>query len=461
LAAFRVALGVVLLADLWIRSGSMVPLLTDEGFFTRELAMELAPQPLFSPFHMATGSVAGTTVLMVLQALLAGAFIVGFRTRVIAAISLVMLVSLHQRNLLATSAIDSLFRFYLLWCIFLPMGESWSVDALRSRRREHRWVCSVASAALLLQAWFLYWHAVVSKFQADAWLEGRAVYSVLAKASYAQPLGDALLAWPEVLHALTMATLFIEGAVVVLLFLPWATARVRIGVFFVNFFFQLGLWLCLDIGVFQPLAMAVLIPFLPSRFWERIGRARAVELRAWQPRSRRLERLRQAICASLLFVCSTSVVVATPKARPFVPEPLPTLYNRAFLYQSFRLFANTDSTLQGWWLVLGRPAEGRLPINLMTGEDVTDPYARPFYFVGTQWGQHWIMFHRGALRPRYRSRVFPAMAEWFCAHWNDENPDRLVRDVQIVLFRENNYAPDVVATIEQERLSLASCESRD
>ena len=74
-------------------------------------------------------------------------------------------------------------------------------------------VVSVGSVALILQGFFLYLVAAVSKLQYEAWWDGRALYAVVNKASYVRPLGEYLTQFPELLEFLSHATLFVEGPI--------------------------------------------------------------------------------------------------------------------------------------------------------------------------------------------------------------------------------------------------------
>ena len=100
LAVFRVALGLLLLADeLATRMQDLRGHYTDVGIWPRALAkQELATRTWYFSVHLLGGSEAFAAALFGLAAVFALALGLGFRTRMAAVFSWVLLVSLHTRN---------------------------------------------------------------------------------------------------------------------------------------------------------------------------------------------------------------------------------------------------------------------------------------------------------------------------------------------------------------------------
>jgi len=458
LAALRVALGVLLVVDLANRLRSHRALYSDEGMLPRALAEQLAPGA-FSPAHMGSGDPAWIAAILGLQLALAVCFALGLRPRASGLLSLVLLLSLHERNPLVNHAADVLLRFLLLWSLFLPIGRVWSVDAWLAgapARGAGERVLSVASVALLLQPWWLYLGATVSKLQYAPWLEGRAVFAVLNKAHYAEPLGELLVEFPRLLALATWGTLVFEGALCLLLFLPWWTARVRILCFCLSYVLQLSLWLCLDIGIFQPLAMAALLPFLPGSFWDRLARrGPASAARDVAPPLALHARLLQGVCAVLLAIVASANLVTLPSQPVRLPGFLATLYEKSFLYQRWRVFANTDVTRQGWWLVIGETQNGHR-LSLLD-ERPLHSLARPEHYASTLPDHHWAMFFDNLLR-RENEPVRAAVADYYCDEWNRRREAPLALDrVRFVYVDHRHHDPAATPTTRPVLLAERSC----
>src|SRR5207253_2119178 len=68
------------------------------------------------------------------------AFLVGYKTFAFHVLSLLLVTSLHARNLLVELPSDVPLHWFLAWTLFLPLGSRFSVDALRKsfrREKEH------------------------------------------------------------------------------------------------------------------------------------------------------------------------------------------------------------------------------------------------------------------------------------------------------------------------------------
>ena len=143
LAFFRICLGTLLLADLLFRARNLVVFYTDRGVLSIEALAELYPGYQFLSVHALSGAIWFQILLFLLAAIAAIAVLVGYRTRLATALSLVMLVSLQARNPMVLNAGDPLLRRLLFWSVFLPLGASWSVDA---RLTEQRWTFHESNA---------------------------------------------------------------------------------------------------------------------------------------------------------------------------------------------------------------------------------------------------------------------------------------------------------------------------
>ena len=128
LALFRIAMGLLLLADLAIRATDLNAMYTDDGMFSRAEICRRATTIWNWSFHFASGSWGFQATLFGLAAGLALALVVGFETRLATVGSWLMLLSLHHRVPPILSGAEILLRMLLFWAMFLPLGRVWSVD---------------------------------------------------------------------------------------------------------------------------------------------------------------------------------------------------------------------------------------------------------------------------------------------------------------------------------------------
>ena len=150
LAALRIGLGVLLLCDLAVRSTCMVAHYTDAGVFPREM-LDQYYAVWYVSLHSLSGGAALQWVLFAIAAVAAVCVLAGYRTTLATVVSWALITSLQMRNPLVLNAGDGLFRLLLFWSMFVPLGQVWSVDALRRGGRELMVVSRGPSSAIVIQ----------------------------------------------------------------------------------------------------------------------------------------------------------------------------------------------------------------------------------------------------------------------------------------------------------------------
>lgn len=268
LAALRIALGTLLLADLVLRSRSLRPFYTEVGIVSRTVLADLYPLHPSLSIHALSGDLWFQIVLFVAAGTAAVALAVGYRTRLAAVVSLVLLVSLHARNPTVLNSGDVLLRRVLFLSTVLPLGARWSIDATSSG--DHREsVATLASLALLLQVGIVYATNAVFKLDSRLWLDGEAIGYILALDRYGVLLGPVLADIDPLVTVLDWAWLCLLIASPLLLL---TTGRIRSALASLFVAMHLGMALTMDLGVFPLVSVASLLPFLPPAVWDRVER---------------------------------------------------------------------------------------------------------------------------------------------------------------------------------------------
>ncbi|WP_198662195.1 HTTM domain-containing protein, partial [Halorussus litoreus] len=276
LAALRISLGLLLLADLALRSRHLVAFYTDAGVLPRALLREQFPAFATVSLHAMSGSAWAQVGLFVVAGAAALALLAGYRTTLATAVSFALVVSLHARNPIVLNAGDSVLRRLLFWSVFLPLGGRWSVDALRERagsaRSRSARVASIASAALLVQVVLVYATNALFKLRGENWLSGEAARYALGLDSLTILLGDVLGQFPAMLGALDLFWIALLATSPLLLALTGWPRAVFAGLFVGM---HLGMAFSLRLGVFPFVSTAGLLVFLPPRFWDAAERGAA------------------------------------------------------------------------------------------------------------------------------------------------------------------------------------------
>ena len=298
LAAFRIGLGTLLIADLLRRSRSLTAFYTDAGVLPR--------RALFADYsgtyslHALSGEPWAVASLFAVAGAVALALAVGYRTRLATAVSWLLLLSLQARNPMVLNAGDALLAMLLFWGVFLPLGARWSVDAIRRAAAANpeddaiadaadgveddaasetapspggphaAAIATVASLGVLLQMLVMYVTNGVHKLEGDLWMGGEAVAYVMQADHFTYLLGDHIAAFPTLLRAATyvwVALLFASP----LLILSTGYSRAVVASLFVGM--HLGMAVTMRIDLFPVIAVVGFIPFYQTPVWDAAARA--------------------------------------------------------------------------------------------------------------------------------------------------------------------------------------------
>ncbi len=459
LALFRIAMGALLLTDLLKRFQYLEWFYVDDGFYTRELSKKYwLTEGLegWSVFSL-SGDAFVQTVLFGVAGLFALAMLCGCLTRIATIVSWVMLVSIQVRCPVILNGGDVLFRELLLWSIFLPLGRCWSVDSLFSRRprlsSNEVVITSIATAAIILQLFFMYWFAGFAKCN-DIWYSGIALEYVMRLELFRTPLGTWLLGFPVLMKFLTVATLILEIGGPTLLLFPWKTGRARYLVIGSFFAMHIGIALTLSIGLFSLISMSAWMILLPSSFWRTKGlwwlspwKHDAGEVNASQretvqievgmePASGRLLGRLVSGCVGLMLVYALlwNLAEASPKYRDtLMPKSVRHFGWSILLAQQFEMFG-VPPTRNAWFVYRARLANGDV-VDLLSGRAASE--VRPTDMVGTFPSHRFRKLHLNFVEFKNLEETELALLEFYVRKWNrEQDEEKQIVEADLICFME-------------------------
>ncbi len=467
LAAFRIAVGAILAADLCYRTRTLAAFYTDAGVLPGEANAALYPTLSAFSLHGLSGAAWLQWVLFGVAGVLAVLLVVGYRTRTVAVGSWVLLASLQFRNYLVLNGGDTVLLVALFVALFLPLGERWSLDALAARRtssarrggdRPTPTVFGFGTAALLSQVVLVYATNAVFKHRSDAWTGGVAIPNVYQVDRFTALFGEYIAAFPGLLEALNygwLALLIASPLLVV------ATGRRRgalVGAFATA---HVGMYLTLDLGFFPHAMLACLLPFLPPGVWDRLEPAADPVERAVLDRldgASRLghsdpllpEQLRAAVGRLVPAATATILVVGLlwqGVALGYVSSPDRTPIDPAD--HNWKLFAPNPPTSDGWFVVNGTLATGAT-LDLYPHANTTEgpPGDAAATYPSTRWRKYLAEVRRDATVRRY-------FADYLC-RWGADRYGTAVESLSITYARRPGGA-EGTASIDRLDLGQYRC----
>lgn len=278
-AVIRIGFGVVTLVLLVLNGRSADRLWGPSGPFDLELDRHyLALSGSFSLFAL-SGASWWTTGLLALTAATAGAFMLGWHTRLACPMLALLVFSLQERNPYITDGGDNLLRILLVYLIFADCGARWSLDARRQQPPDPgsvRWqlgsvLHNAALALVVFQVCVVYETAGLAKVQGPKWQDGTAIYYVLRDAQFATWPGISRLVSQDavLVNLLTWGTVLLQVAFPLLLLRTW-TRRAALAA---TTSFHLGIGLLMGLPLFSATMILSEAVLVSDRAWEALGRA--------------------------------------------------------------------------------------------------------------------------------------------------------------------------------------------
>jgi len=473
LAVFRIGVAGILLLDLWYRSREIGAFFTDAGILPRHVLLSLNEigsqsgyQHVWS-LHMFSGQY-WAQLLLILSAAFFGVWLLfGYRTRLAAVVSWVLLLSLDSRNPDILNSGDVLLRCMLFWSLFLPLGGVWSIDRLINRPRSKlpRRFTSVASAALLLQLAMMYLFSAIAKMNPVWYWEFSGVYYALNCDAFVKPLGLVLREYTGLMKLLTASSFGLELLGPILVLLPFWTSRIRVVLIAAFWMFHAGLGITMTLGLFPIICIVAWTVFLPTEFWDWLtprlhGLRRRVVVRrlvGYAVSLRRKARSRQSLFLAraefvrwrndgprswfingilsmlLLYVVLWNVREARFWETKVLPLEMTFIGRVLGLDQNWGMFSPIPRTEDGWIVMKGTLRDGT-EVNLWQ-EDRELPWDKPQLVSDTYISQRWRKYLDNLTTDPYALRRL-GFCEWLGHRWNarlaDDETQRQVVLIELI-----------------------------
>lgn len=450
LACWRIGLGLLILSDLITRLPDLVAHYSDAGVLPRMARISLweggnSDLGFWWSLHMLSGDYRVQAALFAVAAFFAVWLILGYRTRLATAASWILLVSLQSRNPMVLHGGDVMFRCLLFWSMFLPLGAVFSIDRLRSGQSapENR-ILSMGTLAILSQLCFVYVFTALFKRQPEWIQDYTAVYFALHVDHFTTEIGQRIRESLPLTTMLSFAAFWLETSMVFLVTCPFRIARIRMFAVISFIGLHMGIAACMELGNFSWVMSAAWLLFLPTEFWDCLGRFfrpvvnqlrsanRAAERDEASPDSldllavvfRRPEsprtspRLISSVICLLLICYTLTWNVYEIGAAPWMTNKLPSgwkcLGHATYLCQRWDMFA-PPTREDGWFVIRGTLRNGRTVNLWKPGTPIPDKQPRlvSAMYPNAQWRKYLMQI---AVRGNAEYRRY--FTHWISDRWN-------------------------------------------
>lgn len=285
LSLFRIAFSVYLLCDYFISTEPFF-----EDFYGRLGVMPIAALasaadlwpglglmlPLVETFDLARLPTLFTTFYVLAMV----AFAIGYRTRWGNVLVFVGNSYLYWRNPYLNSGAGTLAHLLLLWCIFLPMGRYWSIDAALDPKPRDRRYPLLPFLAMRVQISSLYVFSGLFKLAGVPWRSGVALlWALIDNESGSTAAGLFLVHHaPWLLSYVTYLVIIFQLSFPLLVYCPWYNDYTRAFALAASAAMHASFIWCLNISGFPYLCIVMLLLLVPDAWINALLRDRRARL---------------------------------------------------------------------------------------------------------------------------------------------------------------------------------------
>jgi hypothetical protein len=458
LAAVRMGFGAILVIDLALRVQRLRAAYTDDGAVPRAM-LDPWLRDTVAPFHLLSGAFGWEVALFAVAGVAGLCLAIGFHTRIAAVVSWLLLVSLQVRNPFVLNFGDHILRVSLFWALFLPLGRCWSVDAWRAgRTASYAPVCSMASAAFLVQVCVMYLFTAILKSGPDWHEDGSALYYAMQLDWLVLPLGTLLRQSFPLTKLLTRSTLVLESIGPFLLISPIWPLRLAAAIAFASL--HVGISATLRLGVFPWIDVTVLFAFVPREAWDALAaRVPRPEARAAAEHpSAATSWLHRAVSVGLAVLLGYVILhnVANVWTWLVLPERTERWVRMIGLQQRWQMFTPDVPKDDGWFVMPAKVADGRIIDVSPHGPYLrwTKPAQISTDFESARWARY--LHQLGNLEANGSLRR--AYVRWLCRDWNEaHSPAEQLQRIDVWLMVEHSELPGREQAVHPHRLASHEC----
>jgi hypothetical protein len=457
----RIAVGIVLLIDLCIRSLSIKAFFTDAGVLPITILKQYNWYPTYFSLHAISGELWWQIILFLLNAFFICLLIFGYRAKVVTIICWIFLTSMQNRNPFILQGGDDLLRLLLFWGIFLPWGERYSIAKNSIYKTSY---FNLANIGYLLLPCSVFFFSALLKTSSEWRSEFTALYYALSLDQIRLPLGTFIYQFPNLLTVLTPIVFYIELIAPLLIIIPLVSKKARlVGIISITLLF-VGIACTLYVGLFYIIGIVSLIGLLPATVinW--------FELHFYKNKTQFIKPLQHGIFAFkkikmisviknyfiivVISICLT-INFTNLKNCPYQLSPIILQLSKTLkLEQNWGMFSPYILKDDGWFVYSGFNKQKKL-IDIKHKKDWVS-YKKPFPVVAEFESDRWRKFQENYIFNN-NNYMRPFYCNYLIKEWNTKYPKKHITDLTIFFMKEKSLPNYKTEPIKQ----IAVCNCQD
>jgi hypothetical protein len=248
----------VLLPDWMILYGpdGILPWQISEAIASENVPTLTGMMNLLAPFEVsANGTLYMVSAIYFLTLL---GLLFGFKTRLMGILAWLMHLMLNTTGHLTAYGVETFMHISLFYCMVLPVGCCWSVDAARKPNVIPAHLITLSVRLIQIHLAIMYFASGVEKAMGEQWWNGDAIWIALQQDQFRQVNTNWLANYPLVAKMLCMGTLLVETFYPLGMLIPktrkiWLTAILSMHVFigiFLGLHLFAGLMILLNLSAY-------------------------------------------------------------------------------------------------------------------------------------------------------------------------------------------------------------------
>lgn len=445
----RIAIAIVILADLVIRVGDLTAHYTDEGLWPTNIIYNFGWKAGNWSLHALSGSYWWVLTLFILHFIFAFFLLIGFKTKLSTLLVWLLTISLHNRNLFVLQSGDDLLRLALFWGLFLPWHTCYSLDAKKNAIPLKQNV--IANIGYLLLIASVYFFTVSLKTSTEWRSEGSAIYYALSLEQLRLPLGDLLYQFPTVMKLFTWFVFYLELAIPILVLWPSKKGNLRLIAIILILLLHTGIGLTLYVGLFFIINMVTGIGLLPKAFMDKLESKLKLKPTTSVLSIRKISPLRYFTNGICVFVIAISIIINLSAVNWFGYELKQEVWypvNVFRLDQYWGMFSPNILKKDGWFVYHGMDSIGR-QWDLYRNNEFVD-YKKPEHIVKMYKTDRWRKLAENMQNNNY-TFLRPQYCRYIIRQWNKKHPEKKMNMLNFYYMEKVNL-PDYKTSEVKKKL---------